>query len=152
MQNPGSILMFTYTGEQATTDTTSSAPSSSEETTSEAAVGSPAIFTAEQAARGKVAYESNCATCHGQNLTSATYGTPLGGAYFKGKWGGKTVGALYQYAHDKMPPSRPGALAPEVYADIIAYVLQVNGVPAGDTELPADVDKLKGMTIALGPP
>jgi hypothetical protein len=47
-----------------------------------------------------------------------------------------------------MPPSRPGALPDQTFADIIAYVLEVNGQPAGEAELPADLDQLNGMTIA----
>ena len=46
-----------------------------------------------------------------------------------------------------MPPSRPASLGDETYADLVAYILQVNGVPAGDTELPADLDALNQMMI-----
>ncbi len=48
-----------------------------------------------------------------------------------------------------MPPSRPASLPAQTYADIVAYILQVNGFKPGDAELPADVDKLNGMTITL---
>ena len=89
----------------------------------------------------------NCATCHGQNLVSATYGTPLAGPYFDGKWRGQSVGALFQYAHDHMPPSRPGALPDATYADITAYVLATNGFAPGAAELPADAATLNTMTI-----
>ena len=110
--------------------------------------GEPPTFTAAQAERGQAAFRANCVTCHGEDLVSATYGTPLAGPYFEGKWFGQSVGALYQYAHDRMPPSRPGSLPDETYADIIAYVLAVNGLPAGDAELPADVEALSSMVIA----
>ena len=135
MQNPGSILVFTYTGgDQAAVDTGS--PS-----------GLAPGFTAGQAERGKLAYNSNCVSCHGPNLVSGTYGTPLAGLYFEGKWFGQTVGALYQYAHDRMPPSRPGTLGDQAYADITAYILAVNGLPEGEAELPADLALLNGMSI-----
>ena len=149
MQNPGSILVFTYKGDAAANATTTDTPPASidsADTTATAAGGAP-TFTAEQAARGKVAYDANCVSCHGQNLISATYGTPLAGPYFDNKWRGQTVEALYVHAHDRMPPSRPGTLPAETYADLVAFMLEVNGVLAGDAALPTDVSALNGMTI-----
>jgi hypothetical protein len=93
---------------------------------------------------------SNCVSCHGPTLTSATYGTPLAGEYFERKWTGKTVGALFAYSYNRMPPSRPGTLPVGTYADIVAYILQVNGLPAGGAELPAEPEKLEAMTIGPG--
>lgn len=163
MQNPGSILVFTYKGEgQAVTEAddanspdaaqdpdsdSSGTPNDNVDASDADAVGPAATFTADQAQRGHVAYNANCVSCHGQNLIGATYGTPLAGEYFEEKWVGQPVGSLYEYAHDRMPPSRPGALPDQTYADIIAYVLQVNGLPEGAAELPSDVGQLNGMTI-----
>ncbi|RYG99399.1 MAG: cytochrome c, partial [Alphaproteobacteria bacterium] len=126
----------------ATTDQ----PAATEAAATVATGGAP-TFTAEQAARGKTAYDANCVSCHGPDLISANYGPPLAGPYFAGKWPGQTVGALYTHTHDRMPPSRPASLGDETYADLVAYILQVNGVAAGDTELPADVEKLGEMVI-----
>ena len=44
-------------------------------------------------------------------------------------------------------PSRPKSLPAETYADIVAYILSVNGLAAGDAELPTDVEQLNQMTI-----
>jgi len=149
LKNPGAILVYTYTGEgdgAAAATTTEAAPAAEAATT--AAAGEPATFTAAQAARGKTAYDANCVSCHGPDLVSANYGPPLAGPYFEGKWVGQTVAALYTHVHDRMPPSRPGELGDETYADLVAYILSVNGLPAGDTELPTDVTKLEAMIIA----
>jgi mono/diheme cytochrome c family protein len=153
MHNPGSILVFTYTGEASAGDDLAEADEPGDEAAEEeaAAAGAVPTYTAEQAERGKVAYMSNCVSCHGQNLISTTYGTPLAGEYFDRKWTGKTVGEFFVYARDRMPPSRPATLPDGTYADIVAYVLQVNGAPAGDIELPADVDQLNTMTIGAEP-
>ena len=149
MQNPGAILVFTYKGDAAANATTTDTPPASTDSadTMAATAGGAPTFTAEQAARGKVAYDANCVSCHGQNLISATYGTPLAGPYFDNKWRGQTVGARYVHAHDRMPPSRPGTLPAETYADLVAFMLEVNGVLAGDAALPTDVSALNGMTI-----
>ena len=149
MQNPGAILVFTYKGDAAANASSTDTPpanADAADATAAAAGGTP-TFTAEQAKRGKVAYDANCVSCHGQNLISATYGTPLAGPYFDNKWRGRTVGALYAHARDRMPPSRPGTLPAETYADLVAYMLEVNGVLAGDVELPTDANTLNGMTI-----
>jgi mono/diheme cytochrome c family protein len=106
----------------------------------------PPQFTAAQAERGKTAYNSNCAVCHGNTLTNGTFGTPLAGEYFKGKWHGKTVRAFYNKAKT-MPPPAPGSLPDDTYADIVAYVLGINGFKPGDAALRGDSEALDGMTI-----
>ncbi len=150
LANPGAILVYTYTGEGDGTEaaaTTLDAGAATADATAATAAGAAPTFTADQAARGKVAYDANCVSCHGPDLVSANYGPPLAGAYFDGKWVGQSVAALYTHTHDRMPPSRPGQLGDATYADLVAYILQVNGLAAGDTELPTDVSALEGMTI-----
>jgi hypothetical protein len=46
-----------------------------------------------------------------------------------------------------MPYDSPGALSDQQYTDIVAYMLELNGVPAGTTELPADEAGLSQITI-----
>jgi PQQ-dependent dehydrogenase (s-GDH family) len=158
MQNPGAIIAFTYEGEgTATSESTTkesrqvseSQSSSSAQTAASShsvASGMPPQFTAEQAAAGKTAYNSNCAVCHGNNMTNGTFGTPLAGKYFKSEWSGKTVRAFFDYAKT-MPPTSPASLPDDTYADIVAYVFEINGVEPGDTELPVDGEVLREMTI-----
>lgn len=148
MQNPGAILVYTFTGE--TSAAAVAAP--------QAAVGDPAAataslggmaptFTQAQVERGKVAYAANCVACHGPNLITANYGPPLAGPYFDGKWRGRSVAELFVHTHDRMPPSRPAALPDDTYADLVAFILEVNGIGAGDTALPSDPKALTDMTI-----
>jgi hypothetical protein len=44
-----------------------------------------------------------------------------------------------------MPADRPGKLAAEQNADILAYILKVNKFPSGDRELPVRSNALKGV-------
>lgn len=152
MQNPGAILVFTYKGGDAEAAETTGAESSADASTaaSTAIAGEPPAFTAAQADRGRLAYDANCVTCHGQNLTNATYGPPLAGEYFAGKWFGKTVADLYAYSHDRMPPSRPGTLDATTYADIVALILKVNGHAPGDADLDPAAANLGSMVIGGG--
>jgi PQQ-dependent dehydrogenase (s-GDH family) len=159
MRNPGAIIAFTYQGEGSATDEgpSGSGPRQVSEVkeinreqagaaSDQAAVGMLPRFTAEQAGRGKTAYNSTCAVCHGNTMTNGTFGTPLAGIYFKGQWYGKTVRAFYDKAKT-MPPATPGSLPDDTYADIVAYVLATNGFASGDAALTADSEALDEMTI-----
>ncbi|HEY9225006.1 MAG TPA: hypothetical protein VIP11_00065, partial [Gemmatimonadaceae bacterium] len=42
-----------------------------------------------------------------------------------------------------------GSLAPETNADIIAYLLQLNEMPAGSAELVADSTALRGIKVEI---
>jgi S-disulfanyl-L-cysteine oxidoreductase SoxD len=46
-----------------------------------------------------------------------------------------------------MPYGQPATLSKQEYIDIIAYVLMVNGYPAGAQPLPLDPRILKRITI-----
>jgi hypothetical protein len=50
-----------------------------------------------------------------------------------------------------MPESAPGSIEAKPFADVIAYVLQANGMPAGKEELPSDSKQLERITIEPAP-
>jgi mono/diheme cytochrome c family protein len=104
-------------------------------------------FTAAQAEHGADLYRQNCASCHGDHLNDGQFGPSLKGGNFKTNWGGKPVGALFDLVTTTMPPGSAGVMGPEEYADIVALMLQTNGVAAGATPLPADSKALAGLTI-----
>jgi alcohol dehydrogenase (cytochrome c) len=114
------------------------------------AVRSAPTFTAAQAARGEAAYGSGCAQCHGGQLDDGPLGPPLKGVPFIEKYGLQTVDRLYTVTATTMPSTAPGSLAPSVYADLVAYILQENLILAGDEELPSDLAQLATMTIPEG--
>ncbi|HXA76512.1 MAG TPA: PQQ-binding-like beta-propeller repeat protein, partial [Candidatus Acidoferrales bacterium] len=99
--------------------------------------GSAPSFTASQVKRGKAAYGGNCSSCHGANLDDGEFGPALKGAAFQKKWGDQPPTALFSYMFQKMPPSGPGTLDEQTYADLEAYLLQANGLEPGTTELTA---------------
>jgi PQQ-dependent dehydrogenase (s-GDH family) len=153
MQDPGAILAFTYVGEGTGTEPDEPRPISeakppANEVRAEVVAGAiPPQFTASQAAAGKTAYNASCAVCHGGNMTDGTMGTPLAGEYFKNVWTGRTVRAFYDRAHKTMPPAKPASLPADVYANIVAYVLQLNGFKPGNTPLTAGSEALDKMVI-----
>ena len=99
--------------------------------------GSAPSFTANQVNRGKAAYTNRCLSCHGENLNGGEFGPTLKGAAFKTHWSSQSAGALFSYLTSKMPPSDPGTLGQQTYADLEAYILQANGLAPGTMELTA---------------
>jgi mono/diheme cytochrome c family protein len=92
------------------------------------------VFTAEQAERGLAAYTSRCSACHGDDITHVVMGYPDAGQFFS-------------FISTEMPASAPGSLQPQMYADIIAYLLSVNGFAAGPQELLPDPAVLEQVVI-----
>ena len=147
MQDRGAILVFTYEGEGGAVTATQAPVSAVKQPAAKAPTGGmPPQFTAAQAAAGKTAYNSTCAVCHGTTMTNGTFGTPLAGMYFKNEWSGRTVGAFYNHAKT-MPPAAPGSLPGDTYANIVAYIFEVNGFKPGNDALPAGGEALDKMTI-----
>jgi hypothetical protein len=49
----------------------------------------------------------------------------------------------------QMPKNDPGSLNPEQYAEVVAYLLKMNAMPAGTTELLPDSSALAQIRIEL---
>ena len=154
MENPGAILAFTYVGEGAPgAESLPAGPVSAAKPPAEAAAaapitgGVPPRFTAAQSARGRTVYNTTCAVCHGSTLTNGAYGTPLAGQYFKTKWSHQSAGALLERTRKTMPPAAPGSLPADTYADVVAYILEVNGFQPGDTPLKPGGEGLDKMVL-----
>jgi quinoprotein glucose dehydrogenase len=106
-------------------------------------------YTREQAVRGKAGYEGVCARCHGVALTGggADEGPSLKGSSFLSHWHNDTLASLYTKIRDTMPRTTPGTISDEVKIEILAYLLQQNGFPAGTAELTRDLPTLDGVRI-----
>lgn len=106
------------------------------------------VFTSDQALRGKSGYDGVCARCHGVPLTgSQGNGPALKGPAFLAHWDKDTLGSLYTKIRDTMPLNDAGTLTDEVKLQILAYLLEQNGFPAGKTDLPAEVNALEEIGI-----
>ena len=66
-------------------------------------------------------------------------------------WKDSTVADLYGYMSTQMPKNDPGSLNPDQYAEVVAYLLKMNAMPAGTTELLADSSALAQIRIELPP-
>ena len=105
------------------------------------------VFTSAQASRGKSALSQNgCNGCHGPEL-AGDRGPSLKGDRFITAWENGSVNKLFTKIRDTMPPLNAEQVSPATKADIIAYLLEVNGFPAGTSELPAEPAALDSVQI-----
>lgn len=111
------------------------------------AAGTVASYTADQATRGKKAYTKSCAQCHGSTLGGSGEAPAVVGEGFRQNWMVGSPEPLFTFVQTNMPDDAPGSLAPEVYADIVAFLMSKNKVPAGDAELPHDAAALTAITL-----
>jgi S-disulfanyl-L-cysteine oxidoreductase SoxD len=110
------------------------------------------VFTDEQATRGKAQYAQACASCHAADLRGDGNSPSLIEESFAFQWNDTTVGELFTRIRTLMPSNRPNSLSPQTYRDIVAFILQANGFPAGANELDGDADALAGMVITTKRP
>jgi alcohol dehydrogenase (cytochrome c) len=107
----------------------------------------PISFTAEQAQQGQALYAAGCASCHGQDLGGGG-SRPLRGRSFMGRWSaGVSLGALYKYIFEKMPPGGAGALSPDQIASLVALILEKNGIKPNAAALPSDFTALQSLHL-----
>jgi cytochrome c5 len=124
-----------------------------------ASAGSQASYSKAQLERGRVVYSQYCSRCHlenlqgkcAENLSSATYvcgatgsTPPLVGATFMKRF--YSVGDLYSRVRWTMPAPGENTLSTQDNLAVVAYILQANGVPAGQELTPGNA--LKTMTLA----
>ena len=91
---------------------------------------SAGVYKEDQAARGDTVFQRTCLSCH----------TPTFHAdeQFRMNWIGRTVYDLFKLLKTTMPEDNIGGLSDDDYTRVIAYVLKLNGFPAGADSLSSD--------------
>ena len=97
------------------------------------------IYTTAQAARGEKVYRGQCVFCHMDFLEGdpSEGPPPLAGPHFMTNWDGASVADLARHMHTQ-PNDDPSDMYGTTAADLVAFILSYNKIPAGDTELPTD--------------
>ena len=109
-----------------------------------------AVYTAAQAEQGQAVYTAQCLSCHGElSAFAPEVAALLADHTFRNRWAGRSLGELFALIRDEMPQDAPGTLSAEQTADLVAYILSGNRMPAGDTPLTGDLERLS--TIAFEP-
>ena len=110
------------------------------------------VYTDAQAKRGEATANQRCSACHGTDLMGGEAGPALVGLEFLGNWNQQSLGDFFDRIHSTMPADAPGSLSLQDTADVIARVLQLNKFPAGQKELPTDMNALGQLKIESQPP
>ncbi len=97
--------------------------------------GAAGGYTEAQAARGQVVFRQVCSSCH----HTSQFMSPA----FRQGWAGRTAAEMFEQIRTTMPLENPGRLRRQEYADVLAYVFRLNGLPAGEVELSADPEALR---------
>jgi polar amino acid transport system substrate-binding protein len=110
----------------------------------------PALYTADQATKGALAYYQNCAMCHGPLLDgqSAGYSGPaLKGPEFADPSYDFHLSDMFNFVAKLMPAATPGSLTHEQDVQIMAFILQQNGYPPGTNELVYEVAERSKVSL-----
>ena len=83
---------------------------------------------------------------HDRDFGSGT-APALAGTDFSANWKDETVSSLFERIRATMPADNPGSLQRPQVADLVAFILNFNKYPAGQTELATDSEVLKGIKI-----
>ena len=112
------------------------------------------VYTDSQAQEGEGVFVRACAECHaavpGQTAGDGSAATLIGGD-FRFRWIGSSIAYLFDTIRQTMPEAAPNSLSPREYAVVTAYLLKLNGYPAGTVELdPAKREILEQIFIDDG--
>jgi mono/diheme cytochrome c family protein len=110
------------------------------------------VYSEEQAARGNAGFAAHCANCHGASLGGTGEAPALAGPQFLSDFDSLSLGDLFDRIRTTMPQDNPGGLSRDAYADILAFLLKTNGVPAGAKELDRRSEYLKAIGFSAAKP
>jgi mono/diheme cytochrome c family protein len=97
------------------------------------------VYTAAQATKGADVFATFCRSCHTPTVHT--------GAPFRAKWFGRPLDELFGYLRREMPKNEPGSMSDDEYALALAYLLRMNGMPAGAESLAADSAALRQIRL-----
>ena len=92
-------------------------------------------YSVAQATRGEALYGGNCIACHSRDLMGGERAPALVGNGFEGRWASRPLAELLDYIQTQMPLQSPSGLTRHQSADILAFMLQCGGRPAGPGDL-----------------
>ena len=110
------------------------------------------VYSAAQASRGEYDYTNDeCGICHGNELEGSSGIPELAGSRFMEDWDRQSVLDLMRHMH-ATPMDSPGDIGMVESAELTAFILQQNEIPAGSSDLPVDPGVLTRIRVdALKP-
>lgn len=95
------------------------------------------VYSKAQADGAKAQYDKICAECHAFTVAAKKQAAdlPLGDEPFLKKWEGKSLDELVSVIVLTMPNDGSAVVSDAEALNLVAYILQQNGMPAGATPL-----------------
>jgi alcohol dehydrogenase (cytochrome c) len=113
----------------------------------------PSVFTVEQAAAGRAAYDANCSGCHRPDMGGLNEAPQLAGGNFMNTWRERTTTDLITRIDQTMPPTNPDLVSQAMATDIVAFIMQANGAVPGTQRLtPATAARIGEVGMRQTPP
>jgi mono/diheme cytochrome c family protein len=110
------------------------------------------VYTDAQADQGAAVYKAHCVSCHGDALAGGEQVPALRGVTFGATWEGVPLSDLFERLRKTMPPGKSGVLTRQEYAGVLAYLLRMNDMPAGNAPLASDQTALAVITFRSNKP
>ena len=110
------------------------------------------VYTEVQADQGAVLFKTHCVSCHGESLGGGEQVPALRGVSFGATWEGVPISDLFERMRKTMPPGKAGVVTRQEHASILAYLLKMNGMPAGSTALASDQPALASIMFLSNKP
>ena len=118
------------------------------------------VYSEQQATRGQHVYQQRCLKCHRADLSGdgALQGEgsevvpTLVGLSFDLRWYELTVADIFLTISRAMPWDAPGTVSPQDNIDVVSYLLKMNAIPSGETELPTETEQLDHIRVTAKPP
>jgi polar amino acid transport system substrate-binding protein len=109
----------------------------------------PKLYSEAQAEQGKQVYAQNCSACHGDQLQGKSAPAIAGTAFLKkAHLLGWSVADMRNIIVTQMPRDNPGSLSPDQYAAVIAFLLDKDCYPAGQSKFPTKAtDEIKNAQL-----
>ena len=101
------------------------------------------VYTSAQADRGEAIQRGACSACHSPS--------EWGRGRLLTRWTGRSTYEFVSNLQGIMPMDAPGSLSLQQYTDIVAYMLELNSVPPGDTELSTDENAQRQIRMEYRP-
>lgn len=98
------------------------------------------VYSQAQAERGKAVVARHCTRCHGAQR-------PLSGDLFMLHWEGHTLARLWRRINETMPVNAVESVSEAEKLDSLAFVLQANGFPSGESEMTGDLAALSAFRV-----
>ncbi len=111
------------------------------------------VYAADQATRGGKVYLEHCSRCHGTELQGGDHaGDSVPGLKRNDFMDRGDLGVVFRRVKTLMPVDHPGTLSDGEAIEVLSYMLQANGFPAGSEELKPEAALLASIRLSKNVP